>query len=127
YCFAIAPDGCAQQCVDQLTDVAGPVMLQQEVACTGRQSSHPVRCYDALADHLLEKRVDQEAYIRSALAKWWQLQNRDRQPVVEVFPESALLGLFSNGPVGRGDQPDVQLARLRCADGCYLVFLQHAQ
>ena len=71
--------------------------------------------------------VDEQPEVPGALAKRRELQDRDREPVEEVFAEPAGGDLLGQRAVRRGDDAHVDLDRLGGADADDLAFLEHAQ
>ena len=65
--------------------------------------------------------------VRPPLAKRGHAHRDDVQPVEQVLAERALLDHLSQVAVGRGDDADVHLDRLRVADALELTRLNHAQ
>jgi hypothetical protein len=76
---------------------------------------------------LAEDVIDEEAEVARALAEGRQAKDRDGEAVEEILAEAAGSHLGHQVAVGRGDHPDVDLARVRLADALDLPFLKDPQ
>ena len=108
----------------QLADVARPGYAMSRRSVPGSIPSNrlPIR-----AGELVEEELHQERDVLGALAERRELDREDAEAVVEVLAERLLADGLEQVAVGRGDDPDVDLARRRAADPVELALLQDAQ
>ncbi len=66
-------------------------------------------------------------YVLDPLTQRRNLDRKDRQTVIEVLPEPAVLDRFLEIDVRRGDDADIGLDDLFAADPCKLSVLQNAK
>ena len=110
--------------VFQLAHVTRPVM--------GAQSFHGLPAYlerlsRASMDLVSEKMADQEWNIVTTFAEGWEVNGNNIEPIVEVFPESAVLDSFFERFVARRDNADVYVNRDVVAHSADFAFLENAQ
>ncbi|MCY1355441.1 hypothetical protein D9M69_418610 [compost metagenome] len=108
----------------QLAHVAGPVVGQQGALGVGRQAQAAQPQARAVE---FEEMPGQHQHVATALAQRRDVHGVDRQPVVEVGAKAPGAHLFPQPPVGRGDHPHVDVARLVGAQALDLAVLQSAQ
>src|SRR5256885_11838010 len=82
----------------------------------GAQSFHGLPGYlerlsRASMDLVSEKMADQEWNIVTTFAEAWEVNGNNIEPIVEVFPESAVLDSFFERFVARRDNADVYVNR----------------
>ena len=120
----VRPDCGSPQRVQQLSDVPRPRMLEQNIPRGGGEPLVAVAgLVRALFVDLIEEVVDEKPQVARALAQRWQLQNRHRQPIVQIFPKPALGNLVRQRAVGGGDHAHVHAERPGGTDANHLSFL----
>ena len=71
--------------------------------------------------------LDEQRDVVGAVVQRRQVQPHDAEPVEQVLAEPAGADLVLEVAVGRRDDPDVDLLRLRAADAADLALLERAQ
>ena len=102
----------------------GPVIAGEHVD-RGRRDAADVLA--VLARVALQEVIGQQHDVRLPLAQRRREDREDREPVVQVGPERALLDEVLERPMGGGDQPDVDLDRRGAAEPLDFPLLQDAQ
>src|SRR5262249_30573192 len=108
----------------ELAHVARPVVLTQ--------GGHGIRrnALDALVQATrepLDAGAHQIRNVLRPLAKRWQRDRKDVEPIVEGAPEGLFRDGLLEGLVGRGDHAYVDTERPRPTDTLELLLLEHAQ
>ena len=80
-----------------------------------------------LRGQLLQEVLDEQRDVVASLAKCWELDRNDIQPVVEIFAKRPFTDHLREVRVRSGDHADINLDRMRVADAFDLAFLEHAQ
>ena len=78
-------------------------------------------------DFVAQKMADQKWNIVTTLAEGWEIDGNNIEPIVEVFPESAVLDSFFERFVARRDNADVYVNRDVVAHAADFAFLENAQ
>ena len=77
----------------------------------------PVQCLPIFRVVLLDEVPDQQRDVLPPLPQRGQVNADDVQTVEQVLAESPFLDLLRQVPIGRGNQPQIDINRCRRADG----------
>ena len=110
--------------VFQLTDIAGPGVIQQAAFGFGRDSFDGAA---AAGRGAVEEILGQRRDVAGSLAQRRHAERHHIQAVVEIRAEGAALRLCREVAIGGGDQADIELPGARAADAFELALLQDAQ
>src|SRR5229473_3563189 len=110
--------------IAELTDVAGPAVMQQRVFGVARETGR--RTADRAPD-VLQKCVGEEGNVRRPLPQRRQANVEDVQAIVQILAERATIHRLSEVPVRRSDDANVGLQKTRATQSLKLALLQHAQ
>lgn len=108
----------------QLANVPRPVVLLQLLHT--RQGQPGRRPAQSTSD-LFDKVCGQQRNILFAASQWGDLDREHTQSIVQIVPEAARLGLFTETAIGRRDDANIDLSGALFADALQLSLLQDAQ
>src|SRR6185369_9069813 len=111
-------------CILQLPDIPRP-----PISCKHLQSpwvDHRKISRKVSAVYFQEK-LDQSRYILTPLPQGRDMDRKDIQPVIEIFPEGSALNRFFKITVCGGDNPDIDFDALCSADASYRTVFKNSQ
>src|SRR3984885_16202162 len=110
--------------IAQFANVAWPVVLFQ---CRESIFRHLDVGTAVLGAELLEEFLDEQRNVFLAVAQGWDEKRDDVETIEEVFAEVAASDLIFEVFVGCGDNPNVNVDRVRCANREKALFVESAQ
>src|SRR5262249_37034542 len=109
--------------VPELSNVAREWIPEQQAERVARQlGALPELALEGTEHHLYER-----GDVLGPLAQRRHMDDEHVQAVEEVLAEASLCDHFAQVRVRRGDHPDIELPRLRRADGPYLPGFQESE
>ena len=76
---------------------------------------------------LLQKMIHEQRHIFQTLAQRWNFDRNNRQPIIKIFAESAVLHFPLERFVRRADDADIHRDALVVAHAAHFALLQHAK
>src|SRR5713226_1987837 len=108
----------------ELADVAGPIVVHQELEGRGSEMAQGLGIFLAVA---VEEMREQRGNVFAAVAQRRQLQVNDVGAVIEILAEAALADEGEEIDVGRGDDAHVDFDLFRAAETHELALLNDAE
>jgi len=103
-------------------------MCEKKIPCPCRNLLLLVaRLGHRLAIHLLQETVNEESEVPRSLPKRRDVQDSHGEAIEEVLAEAATGDLLGQGPIGGGNDPDVDLQRLGGTQPDHLTLLNHSE
>src|SRR5512138_2389639 len=109
---AITPNRRTPKRVQDLPDVPRPRVRQEKISCASRKGLLLVSgLLRGLPVDLFQEPFQKKPEVTRAVAKRWDLQDGDSEPVEQVFAEAACDDLVGQGSIRSRDDADVDLDR----------------
>ena len=122
--LAVREDDGAFDGVFEFADVAGPVVIDEELH---RGVGEIARRLGVVRAVLLEEALDEQRDIFFALAQRRQVEGDDVEAMEQIFAEAAFADEFAQIFVGGGEDADVDFDGFGAAEAHELALLDHAQ